>query len=241
MRRRVDVQMLPYLRSQFKLDLIHEDEPIGVMRLWPAQKHPVLMTLPGHWSGYVISLFWTTTWRLGYHGDHRGLDVQQPRVSSRNIYGTNTHRKTGSMTLQWSSNMLTSLYYICKQISSPLTCRLGSREDELSGAAALDLTIAGVNVDAVNGERLQARDLQLALRHRLLHELKLSVHRLRICGAAVTGGLERRRSAAVGVQPVAAGVSGVSYAKEISTATIWWPGGERKRVEERVGRENFFR
>lgn len=120
------------------------------------------------------------------------------------------------------------MYYICKEIIPPLTCRLGSGEDKLCSAAALDLSIAGVNVDAVNRERLQARDLQLALRHRLLHEVKLSVRRLQ--GAAVTCGLERRDSAAVGVQPVAVGVSGVGNAKEISAATIWWPGGERKRV-----------
>lgn len=110
-----------------------------------------------------------------------------------------------------------------------------------------------MNVDAVNRERLQARDLQLALRHRLLHELELSVGRLKVRGAAVTSGLERRDGAAVGVLPVAAGVSGVGYAKEISAATIWWPGGERKSMvewrcnrgrregwmEEKVGREKM--
>lgn len=55
--------------------------------------------------------------------------------------------------------------YTCKGIVSPLTCWLGSGEDKLGGAAALDLSIASVNVNAVNCERLQAGDLQLTLRH----------------------------------------------------------------------------
>lgn len=63
-------------------------------------------------------------------------------------------------------------------IISPLTCWLGSGENKLCCAAALNLPIAGVNVDAVNCERLQAGDLELALSHRLLHELKLPDHRL---------------------------------------------------------------
>lgn len=51
--------------------------------------------------------------------------------------------------------MLINVCYICQQIISSLTCRLGSGEHELCGAAALNLLIAGVNVDAVNCERLQ--------------------------------------------------------------------------------------
>ncbi|KAF3832154.1 hypothetical protein F7725_025819 [Dissostichus mawsoni] len=50
-------------------------------------------------------------------------------------------------------------------IQVPLTCRFGSGEHELSGAAALDLPVAGVDIDSVDGERLQAEDLQLALVH----------------------------------------------------------------------------
>lgn len=122
--------------------------------------------------------------------------------------------------------------YTCKGIISPLTCWLGSREDKLGSAAALDLPIASVNVDAVNCERLQAGDLQLTLSHRLLHELKFSDHRLQVGRAAVAAsGLGRRDSAAaavVVVQAVAAGVSGVGDTKQVSTATIWWPGRERK-------------
>lgn len=68
----IEMQMLSYLGSQFKLDLIHEDESIGVKGLWPAQKHPVLVALPGHRTGDVVSLFWRTTWRTVYQGDHRG-------------------------------------------------------------------------------------------------------------------------------------------------------------------------
>lgn len=121
------------------------------------------------------------------------------------------------------------MYCICEQVTS-LTCRLGPGEDELCGAAALDLSIAGVNVYAVDCERLQASDLQLTFRHRLLRKLKLSVYWLHLSGAAVTSGLERRDSAAVGVQSVAARVSGVGYSKEIPAATIWWPGEEEERV-----------
>lgn len=69
-----------------------------------------------------------------------------------------------------------------------LTCRLSPGEDKLGRAAALDLSIAGVDVDAVNCERLQAEDLQLPLRHRLLHELELSFCWLHICIAGVPGG-----------------------------------------------------
>lgn len=46
-----------YLRGQFKLDFIHEDESVGVMGLWPAQEPPVLVAFPGHQPRYVISLF----------------------------------------------------------------------------------------------------------------------------------------------------------------------------------------
>lgn len=51
-------EVLSYLRSQLKLDLIHEYESIGVMGLWPAQKHPVLVALPGYRAGDVVSFFW---------------------------------------------------------------------------------------------------------------------------------------------------------------------------------------
>lgn len=81
-----------------------------------------------------------------------------------------------------------------------------------------------MNVNAVNCERLQAEDLQLGLRHRLFSELKLALCWLWVHSAAVAGGLERRDGAAVGMQPVAAGVSGVGDAEKISTATIRWPG-----------------
>lgn len=54
-----------YLRTQFKLDLVHEDESVGVTWLWPAQEHPVLVALPGHRARYVVSLFWRTEGRKG--------------------------------------------------------------------------------------------------------------------------------------------------------------------------------
>lgn len=47
-----------YLSSQFVLDLIHEDESVWMTWLWPAQGHPVLVTLPGHRSRYVVCLFY---------------------------------------------------------------------------------------------------------------------------------------------------------------------------------------
>lgn len=84
-----------------------------------------------------------------------------------NIFGfnfTSYHKRFGRNTYHedyWNDTTApvkyvnySSMYYICKQITSPLTCRLGSGEDKLCGAAALDLSIAGVNVDAVNCERL---------------------------------------------------------------------------------------
>lgn len=108
-------------------------------------------------------------------------------------------------------------------LSKLLTCRLCSGEDELGRAAASDLSIARVDVDAVNGEGLQTEDLQLALRHRLLHELELSVRRIGFGGAAVAGNLERRGRAAVAVQLVAPGLRGVGDAEQISAAAIRWP------------------
>lgn len=99
----------------------------------------------------------------------------------------------------------------------------------------MDLPIASVNVNAVNCERLQAGDLQLTLCHRLLHKLKFSERWLEVGRAAVTAsGLEGRDSAAaaaavVVVQAIATGVSGVGDTKQVSTATVWWPGRERQR------------
>lgn len=104
-----------------------------------------------------------------------------------------------------------------------LTCRLGSGEDELRCAATYDLSIARVNIDAVNRKRLQARDLQLTFCHWLLNEFKFLVCRILFGGAAVASGLKRRGSATVAVQVVAAGVSRVGDAKQISAATICWP------------------
>lgn len=105
----------------------------------------------------------------------------------------------------------------------------------------MDLSVAGVNVNAVNRERLEPRDLQLTLRHGLLNELKLSLCRHPFSGGAtaVTGGLGRGDSAAVGVQAVATRVSGIGDAKEISTTAIWWPGGKREngRVGMQEGKE----
>lgn len=113
--------MVSYLRSQFKLDLIHEDESVGVMWLWPAQKHPVLVALPGHQAGYVVSLFWRTAGRTGYHGEHRGLDSQlcvpsvrehlwfQRSPATISVLAEIHTRKTTGMTLQHQLNMLTTV------------------------------------------------------------------------------------------------------------------------------------
>lgn len=149
-------------------------------------------------------------------------------MSTFSSYHQRFRRNTHQDTRHYGANeTLPNIYCICKQVTS-LTCWLGPGEDELCGAAALDLSVAGVNVYAVDCERLQASDLQLTLRHRLLRKLKLSVYWLHFSDAAVTSGLERRDSAAVGVQSVAARVSGVGYSKEIPAATIWWPGEEEK-------------
>ncbi|TNN64035.1 hypothetical protein EYF80_025758 [Liparis tanakae] len=120
----------------------------------------------------------------------------------------------------------------CRNTQSSLPSQVTGPEDELGGAAALHLPVAGVDVDAVHRERLQAGDLQLALRHGLLREIKLPVGRLQVGrGAAVARGLGRLDGGAVGVQPVAAGLSGVGDAVEISAPAIWRPAGERKGTE----------
>jgi len=117
-----------------------------------------------------------------------------------------------------------------QSILSFLTCWLGSGEDKLSSAASLHLPVARVDVDAVNREGLQPGDLQLTLRHRLLHKVKLAVGWLQVGGAAVTSSLERRDSAAIGVQAV--GVSGVGNTKKISAPPIWWPTSENDRDKD---------
>lgn len=87
-----------------------------------------------------------------------------------------------------------------------------------------------MNVYAVNGEGLQAGDLQLALRHRLLHELKVPLGGLHLRAAAVASGLEgRHRAAAVGEELIPVRVSGVGDVEEISAATIRRPGTDEKR------------
>lgn len=80
-----------------------------------------------------------------------------------------------------------------------------------------------MDVDAVNREGLEAGDLQLPLRHRLLQELKLPLRWLRLCAAAVAGGLEGRHGAAVGIEPVAARVSGVGDVEEVPAPAIRRP------------------
>lgn len=104
------------------------------------------------------------------------------------------------------------------------TCGLGPGEDELGGAAALHLPVAGVDVDAVNGEGLEAGDLQLALRHRLLGEVKLSVRRH---AAAVAVRLRRGDGAAVEGEPAGAPAGGVGHADDIPPPPIGRPGQQR--------------
>lgn len=74
-------QTLSYLCSQFKLNLIHEDETVGVGGLWPAQKHPVLVSLPGHRAWNVVSLFWTTR-------DQKKLLKQQQMQQFLSVFGS---------------------------------------------------------------------------------------------------------------------------------------------------------
>lgn len=81
-----------------------------------------------------------------------------------------------------------------------------------------------MNVNAINGEGLQAGDLQLPISHRLLHEVVLPVGE--VGRAAVARGLERRDRAAVGVRLGAAGPSRVRHSEQISATPIWWSGGE---------------
>ena len=86
------------------------------------------------------------------------------------------------------------------------------------------LAVAGVHVDAVHGEGLQARDLQLALAHLLLHEVELLQRRDQGGRAAAVqpAGAQGRGHRAVGVQPLApAGHRGVGGAGHHVSA----PGG----------------
>lgn len=98
-----------------------------------------------------------------------------------------------------------------------------------------------MDVDPINGERLEAGDLQLTLRHRLLCELKLSVQRLctttaaAAAAAAVAVSLDRRGSAAVEGKPVVAPPRSVGYTKHIPPASIRRPGRQRQKPE--VGKE----
>lgn len=93
----VGSEVLSYLRSQLKLDLIHEYESIWVMGFWPAQKHPVVVALPGYGAGDVVSFFWrkgkvvmasTEVWRhnsLGFPENIYGFNIyQQPSVFQQN-------------------------------------------------------------------------------------------------------------------------------------------------------------
>lgn len=187
----------PYLRGQLELDLIHEDESVGVRRLWPAQEAPVLMALPGHQPRNVISLL--------------------------------CGEKVAKVTTEAEGEAAFTSF-------SVFTCRFGSGEDKLCSAATLDLSVAGVDVDPVDGERLQAGDLQLALRHGLLRELKVSVQRLcAAAAAAVAVSLDRRKRAAVEGRPAVAPVCGVSYTKDIPPASIWRPAEQRQ--PPKVGKE----
>lgn len=91
-----------------------------------------------------------------------------------------------------------------------------------------------MDVDAVNCKRLEARDLQLALRHGLLRELKLSVHRLDTVSAgaaAVAASLDRRNRAVVEGEPVVEPVCGVGHTKYISPASIWRPGDQKQSIK----------
>lgn len=210
---------MSYLCSQFKLNLIHEDETVGMLGLWPVQKHPVLMSIPVHGAWDVVSLFWRAkSWK-------RLLELPQSQLSG---YGSKLNLVfTGC--LQYFSRIKHRRQSQSKTISgffSSLTCRLGSGEDKLGGAAALNLSVAGVNVNPINGEGLQARDLQLPISHRLLHELVLWFS---VVGEAAVAGRLERGDRAVGVQLRVARSSGVSNTKQISAASIWGPAGENGR------------
>lgn len=55
-----------------------------------------------------------------------------------------------------------------------LTCRFGPGEDEGRGAAAANLLVAGVDVNAVHGEGLQVGDFHEIRLAPILHEEELS-------------------------------------------------------------------
>lgn len=73
--------------------------------------------------------------------------------------------------------------------------------------------------------------MQLALRHRLLSELKLSVNWLyvvtTVAAAVVAASQDRRNCAVVDGQPIVKPVCGIGYTKNISPAPIWRPGERR--------------
>lgn len=97
-----------------------------------------------------------------------------------------------------------------------------------------------MNVDAVNGEGLEAGDLQLALRHGLLQELVLSFGRLLLGAAgAVSGCVGGRVGTGVAKGLVAPHISGVSNTKNVSTAPICRSTGVRTTEKEKMKRNDF--
>lgn len=212
--------MLAYLGSQFELDLVHEYEAIGASGIRPAQKHPVILALPVYWTWDVISLFWRIKgWKIIRRlpkTDNILLAIS-PKYSSRFNRLDGTRQKLS----------------VCSGFQVFfLTCWLGPREDELGRAAVLNLPVAGMNVDAVNCERLQARYLQLLFSHLVIHDLVLLIGWLRVREAAVTAALRRGDYGAIGVKLEAACTSGVGNAEKISATAIWRPRGGHNRDDE---------
>lgn len=133
------VTSITNLRAEAELDLIHEDEPVGRHRLGPVQHHAAL-----HLVHHLIH--------------HLPRDVVSPRCGKKKNHMVKSVQKEERVGVQpWTA----------RSSRSP-TCRLGPGEDEGAGAAAAHHLVAGVEVDAVDGEGPQQGDLHGLGRHLVL-------------------------------------------------------------------------
>lgn len=102
------------------------------------------------------------------------------------------------------------------------TCRFGPGEDKGAGAAAAHHLVAGVEVDAVDGEGLQQGDLDGLGRHLVLRE-----------GVFLDGG-DAVRVVVPRAEAAVAAALGVNCAvretKDVPPPAIWWPGVQKKAL-----------
>lgn len=101
-----------------------------------------------------------------------------------------------------------------------LTCRFGAGKDERGRAAVPNLFVAGVHVDAVNGERLQTTDVSATLLHLPLYKGKFLSRRLIIREVSL-------RQVPVSHQQSVDG--SIGHAKQIPPSPVGRPGIKEMR------------